>query len=414
MRYIVNHREKYFYQLISFSLVVCNSHAADVSSVTSLFQNSDNSKLTSITAISVATVNSNLKSYKLTSDVALGSGGGSTFVNGEILTTGGFKSIASKMSDQVSKLSTKTDASPQLEYIETLKESQGDSMAVLTTKKNLQLASASAYAAAANAAFVLKKAEKTAFESCTNSIVAAVKACEPIESVANELDKSLDDLIAARESEAPSAAGMSSTKSAKGQVQTKIESLKSKLQAESTSYDNQAESALKQQRMSEAQEYKAKSSACKEAISPLSQCSSLGKLLDENESYGNTVVITQTLKIINKTFFKTFFEAILPTAEAEAMSSIFGMGAETVGAFGSISSSLGAKVDSFILSPKKRAMIWGTMAKLSNVAADSTQVMIDQVEDNSIKTNQLIDKIKSTNVPFYKKFLTNLFKLLNQ
>lgn len=409
----MNRRGKCFHQIIPFAILVFDLQAADINSVTTFFQNSDNSKLTSITAISVATVNSNLKSYKLTSDVALGSGGGSTFVNGEILTTGGFKAIAGKMSDQVSKLSMKSGASPQLEYVETLKESQADSTAVLTTKKNLQLASATAYAAAANAAFVLKKAEKTAFESCTGTIVAAVKACEPVESTANDLDKALDDLIAARESEAPSVAGLSSTKAAKSQVQTKIESLKSKLQEEATSFDNQAERAMKQQKITEAQEYKAKSNACKEAISPLSQCSSLGKLLDENESYGNTVVITQTLKIINKSFFKTLFEAFLPTAEAEAMSSIFGMGAESVGAFGSISSSLGAKVDGFILSPKKRAMIWGTMAKLSNVAADSTQVMIDQVENNSIKTNLLIDKIKSTNIPFYKKFLKNLANTAN-
>jgi len=382
-----------FIYLVLYQL---NVDATSVENVAAIFNNSESAKVTTVTALSAGSVNASLGKYKMTSDVVMGASGGSTFVNSEILTTGGFQAMENDLISKVSKLSGKENVSQQFEYVGSLKQSINDSVLVLQTKKNLQLVSATAYEAAATTAFALKKAEKAAFEKCAEPVRQALKACEPVESEVEQVDQAIDKLISARESEVNSTSGYSQSKSARSQLKEAVSTLENKLDEESNNFKNKSEEAMKEQRVSEAADFQQKSESCKSAIEPLKACEDLEKILEEDESHGAIPVIAETLNGFDshqKNFILNFF---ISTAEAESMSAMLGMGNVSAGAFGTVSKTLSTKVDQFILTPKKRAMVWGMMAKLSHMAANSTQTMIDQLESNGQKTDKLMETFKST------------------
>ena len=372
----------------------------------SMMSTSEDAKISSITMDAVGAVTSHLSKYKMTADVQLATSGGAAFVKGESITAQMFDQVGDDLAAQAEELGTgdKAAEAQGKGYLSSLKSSYGDTSDVLSVKKYFQESAATAYTAAAAAALEMSKREMTEIEKCQKPVSDAFKACEPSQKSADSVEKALQDVVLARSDDSKSIEGAEHSKTKRLLTAEKLTALKADLVKSATQYESDAAMATSAENIPEAEELTEKATKCTQASTPLLACDKLMKMIDDDEVFGTLTLIGQNsptklftpIKSLekNKSYLNNILNLFFPEARADLLSSLLDMGPETSAAFVVITTNLGDKVDSLLLSPTKRVIIWELLARLATMSAEATQHEIDQVEESARKTNKVIEKLE--------------------
>lgn len=392
---------------------------------------SDTNILNSITMLAVGLIATRLYKYKMTTDIALSAAGGLAYIYGEVSSTGKFKELKNDLQIEVEGLSGGQQNQAQVDYLRGLKKSYTDASDILKEKKTLQLASATAFASAAVVGLVMEKMEKAAFDACTSEVAKAQMACSnrlALDPAFQQLGmyihsyKSVRRVAAAREWPESSERGNQNVKQQRIKMDQNVESLSTYLTSEVALALNTATYSTPP--TSDA----TLMVACQPATSSngiKTACMKLSKLLEENESsaagafngsswvydssflqklFEPTFITSAEDSRINPNYFEKLINLAMPKAEASSMGLMLGLGGAAAGfVLNNLAPALGATVDEFLLTPSKRAIVWGALGAITLMASQSTQAEIDKIDVNTKKIDKIlngfqVNQIKKSNI----------------
>jgi len=368
----------------------------------------DDDMMSSITMIAVGFIASRLYKYKLTTDMMIAAAGGAAFIYGEIATTKSYKEIAEDMAVQITNRSDNKKDEKQIESLKKLKASYEEAKKSIGTKKTMQLTAAAAFAAAGLAAIFLKSSEEAAFNACQAALTAGASTCPGGGSAAaTTANTTLTSHRAAREAPKPTSAGAAESKSFDTALTTEVSSAVA-------GFQSTASIALASTPVGTAL-----AAACQAAAAEVQVCNAVPgvKMTTETISAAGSVIefdtyfnkneigipnllkrpptlITVHEPRINKNYFEKLIEMAMPKAHASMMNLLLGGGGAAAGILLSTVSSLGPMVDTYLLTPMKRGIIWGVLAGLSFMASQASQKQLDKIEENIKKIDQLIAELE--------------------
>ncbi|MBC7540634.1 MAG: hypothetical protein H7281_17570 [Bacteriovorax sp.] len=169
-----------FITFLSSSLVMLHAQEVDPGGA-----KKNENLIDSLTMTSVAMLAKNLKSYTQVGDVAAASGGGDSFISGDVLNTTKTQNVDAKAIDG---LKGSAPDQGQMDILKDLRSSLKTAYDASVKKRSLQNSASEAFASAGAAAKKLAEGEKTQEKKCTSALEAALTA------VANSVNQKCSDL----------------------------------------------------------------------------------------------------------------------------------------------------------------------------------------------------------------------------
>lgn len=366
-----------------------------------------------------------LYKYKPTMDIMLAAAGGAIFIAGEVLAFFKLKEVVKGMEVQITRDKNGNVNKEQIESIERLKESYVQAKKTANMKKTLQMAAAAAFAAAGALAFKMTVKDLASLKSCNTGIMAGLKVASAVKPVC----KGLASNPSTASQGAKCFAELAACTSAVNGYKSSVMSYELGRQATGPSlpglkYVVATESTL-------TSTLSGLSSTCKQYTSgmaaPVRACQSLVPNNAQGESGGTGLVtpiannnIFKNLPEIYKQEFlkqniseRLFTNAVdknildqnnlflkvvdlfFPQAKAEIFSAMGIASKAAVGFLFKTSATIGPAIDTFMLIPKKRAIVWGTLSGLTAVATASTNKVIAEIDSNIEKIDAILKSMYS-------------------
>ncbi len=404
---------KLIYKTLLISVLSCSLMTMDFTSKGIIFSDlraetvktdgvKDSDMMATLTMTTVGLLTSRLYTCKLSTDMLVAAAGGAAFVAGEILSTIKLRKVMKDLETEISRDKNGNINREQIAALERLKKSYEEAKATAGTKKMLQKAAAAAFLAAAAIAYTLDSTEKTMFQACKGTLTAEGAACLNLGSVTGPNIGVLQSLELGRLIPKPSATGkateeanMAAEKAAQATTTATASTLASTYSATcSTVYGSWACPFAKTCAAAPPKV----SAACDAIMPTLSQTSGFCPAAlsltasTTNSDYFNMAMTPKNPALMlsmilgNKLFSPAQADLFTPLGIASSAAISFLM---------MTSKTLGASIDSYLLAPMNRAIIWGVLSGLTFAATASTDNVIRKIEANIMKIDVILNSMNS-------------------
>ncbi len=349
----------------------------------------DNDLMATLTMTVVGVIASRLYKYMPpTTDVMLAAAGGAAFLGGEILSTFKLKEVMKDMETEITRDKKGNINKEQIEALERLKKSYEQAKKTATTKKNLQMVAAAAFAAAGVAAITLKSSEMLAIQGCNAALVTAQTACPLGGTAAAAPIATLAALTGSREIPKPSMAQAPEEKATLALFNTELGGLSASLAAAAGTYSSNPKTA-------------ALAAACTAQQASIKVCAAVTTVLSTTTSSGifgglftdiNRMLPHAHLAAIpaEKSLLEKFVGLFVSDSHAALFSALGIASSAAIAYLFATSATLGPTVDTFLFTPMKRGMVWGVLAGLTFAATSATNNVISKIESNIQKIDAIL------------------------
>jgi hypothetical protein len=377
---------------------------------------SDADLMGTLTMTVVGTLASRLYTYKMTTDIMLAAAGGAIFLGGEVLAYLKLKTVMKDIETEITRDDKGKIDQKQIEVLEKLKQSYAEAKNTASTKKNLQMAAAAAFAAAGIMAYTMAAGDMAALTTCTTGVTTGLSTVSAMNATCSALTagtytaaagalcyQEVNSCIAtitayqtalmshemARQATTPSLPALT-TDTATGGTLTGL------LTTVNTACIGYAAAG------------QASAASCTPLVPKEVISSSGGVMLVYNQIqkhpmfknlYNDSfkeqkIVKSQESKnpLWNKYLTKTL-NFIMPEAHAELFSAMGIASSAAISYLMMTSATLGPTVDIFMLTPRNRAMVWGVLAGLTFAATSATDSQIQKIEENISKIDAILHQM---------------------
>lgn len=387
----------------------------------------DKNLMGTLTMTAIGFLASRLYRYKMTTDIMVAAAGGVAYIAGEIMATSKLKEVMKGMEMEITrdKKTGKIDQQ-QIEALQKLKKSYEEAKKAANTKKMLQMAAAAAFAAAGILAFTSATAEESAFMGCQAAGTAAqgggLATCKT-----SSMATCAGQCAGATMGYAACYAACNQPKQlACTSCSTTIGTKMSKMTAHKTTREAPAPSAagLAQDTAQIAADKAMDASLTGACATPeskpmsatvISGCQPFYPLVQTNNSGATPIVLVDLAPTFapmsQEKRMSTYASWFTPKDEkglAAQLSNLFisdahaglfdpvGIASSAAIAFiMATSTSLSMTVDTFLLTPRKRAIVWGVLAGLVFMASTATDNVIKQIDENIKKIDAILNSLNS-------------------
>lgn len=355
----------------------------------------DGDLMATITMTSIGLLTQRLYMCKMTTDMMIAAAGGALFIAGEILATLKLKKVMKDLETEITRTKDGKLDQKQVEALEKLKKSYEEAKNTANTKKMLQQAAAAAFAAAAVAAYMQVAQEKAAMVACKAAMTTAGTTCLNLSPMTTANAGVLASLFGTREIPKPSNAGMT--------AQTTLEASE---KAAETATSTTATTLATSYSATCATVYGAWAcpfaTACAAAPAEVAAaCAPITPILKVTSGvcpaalsvYNN--FSTPSRYYANVYGPKLFIVGILSrmlgeNARAEMFSPLGIMSSGVISILMATNASLGPTIDSYLLTPMNRAIIWGVLGGLTFAASSATDNQIAKMDSNIQKIDNIL------------------------
>lgn len=355
----------------------------------------DGDLMSTLVMTGVGLIASRLFTCKMTTDMMLAAAGGAAFIAGEILATLKLRKVMKDMETEITRDKNGNIDQKQIDTLVRLKESYQKAKDTATTKKNLQMAAAAAFAAAAVSAYMLYTTEQTALQTCNTALATASASCTAAFTA--------------------SCAGAGATcyypfQTGAAQATANVAPISNQAIMSLTPGQSAAKMAAdKAMDATNKAALTTMTTQCPAASPGMTACTAMATLNLTTKGY-----CPAPLALSQATFSKTFiaqnlYTPIAPPKEkfnlfksifmSDAKADLFsplgiasGLAIKYVLA---TSKTLGMQIDMFLFSPMNRAMTWGVLGGLTFAASSATSNQISKIESNIQKIDSLINGMRS-------------------
>ena len=360
-----------------------------------------------------------LYTYKPTTDIMLAAAGGAIFIAGEVLAFFKLKKVIKGMEVQITRDKNGNINKEQIESIERLKKSYEEAKKTANVKKTLQMAAAAAFAAAGLMAYKMTISDVEALKSCNAGIMMGLKAAQGV--------KAQCKILSANQSTAPEGARCSAEL---GLCTTAVNAYKSSVMGYELGRQATGPSLgkLKFVNVTESQLSSSLAglpSTCNQysavMASPVSACNALVPNNIQGESGGAGLITPiasnniyknipdiykqefikqniserQITNIIENNLLEKTLDLFFPQANAEIFSAMGIASKAAILYLIKTSATIGPAIDTFMLIPQKRAIVWGVLAGLTATATMSTNKVIAEIDSNIEKIDTILKSMYS-------------------
>ncbi len=385
----------------------------------------DKNLMGTLTMTVVGVLAKRLYKYKPTMDIMLAAAGGAIFIAGEVLAFFKLKKVMKGMEVQITRDKIGNVNKEQIESIERLKESYVQAKKTANVKKMLQMAAAAAFAAAGVLAFKMTVTDLASLKTCNTGIMSGLKASSAVKPVC----KGLASNPSTASQGAKCFAELAACTSAVNGYKSSVMSYELGRQATGPSFPGLKYVTTTESTLTSA--LSGLSSTCKQyttsMAAPVRACQSLVPNNVKGESGGTGLVtpiasnniyknlpdiykqellkenindrlFTSTIDknvLVQDNFLMRVIDLFFPKANAAAFAAMGIASKAAVGFLLKTSATIGPAIDTFMLIPKKRAIVWGTLAGLTAMATKSTNNVIAQIDSNIEKIDAILASMYS-------------------
>ena len=379
----------------------------------------DEGLMATLTMTAVGFIAARLYKYKMTPDIMVAAAGGVAFLAGEVLAASQLKKVAKDLETEIKRDKNGKIEQAQIESLEKLKKSYQEAKKTANTKKMLQMAAAAAFAGAGVMAYFFTAQEDAAFLTCNTTVTAAVggglgtcitasqascigpqyAACAPpLVAICNSCATTISSFHAKRSEhkvtrEVPIASLPGLTKDI---AQVAIE--KGSIAAITAACASPQAAPMGKAANGACQPWAAAYPVNNSAGSPVMD--NFGSI--ENQFMKSILTKhgpTSIAHIIknDKSLMEEIMNMIVPSANASLLSPMGIASSLAIAFVMATSTSLAMTVDTFLLTPRKRAMVWGVLAGLTFMASQATDQAIQKIDQNIQKIDQILNYMYNLN-----------------
>jgi hypothetical protein len=358
--------------------------------------------VSSVTMAAVGLVASRLYTYKMTTDVMIAAAGGAAFIFGELKSS-------KDINDETFQITRRSDGkvdNAQMEAVQKMKSTLEATKKGIETKKTMQTVAAVAFTAAAAAALLLTSSVELAKEACLDANKTMDSSClatcgttpaslaggNGAVKAANVSKVATDAKITA-----PTATQKTTDTASKTALTAQDTSTVSAIAAVAATCSANAAAADTASGGAATIKANADIAKCNAAYATQNAACQAWVSVDEtSQAYGGFLNTVDVQKKINPNFFESLISLVIPTAHADMMTLLFGVGGVAAGVM--LKGELGVYVDTWLFTPLKRAAVWGVLAGLSFVARQGSQDNIDELTRQIAKLDAIIAAMRNNGV----------------
>lgn len=363
----------------------------------------DNDLMSTLTMTAIGVLTQRLYMCKMTTDMMLAAAGGAAFIGGEILATIKLRKVMKDLETEIKRDKNGNIDQKQIETLEKLKQSYVEAKKTAGTKKMLQQAAAVAFLAAAAMAYMQVAQEETLKAACTASLIAAGSSCPGLVQ-APATAGLMETLFGTRIIPKPSNAGMA--------TQTTQEAAEKTSEAGTTAG---AGTLAAKYAATCALPYGAGAWACPLATACAAapatytaQCTAVMPVLKVTTGFCPASLTVMdyvrehkispffaNIKNPNFIIFNLMTKMFMQDARADLFSPLGIASSVAISYLLTTSATLGPMIDSYLLAPMNRAIIWGVLAGLAYGAASATDNVIAKLDSNIKKIDAILNSMYS-------------------
>ena len=343
---------------------------------------SSTNMMATLTMVAVGVIASRLYSYKMTPDIVLAAAGGAAFLAGDIIAFFKNKSVMKDLETEILRDDKGNLDQKQIESLEKLKQSYEAAKDTANSKKTLQMAAAAAFAAAGIVAYTTAATEAGLTGACMTAIgtaqaamatclgiatpaaaypptsvpaAATVTACSACAAALPIIQASYIAHLLGREALLPSLGGLTKSSTERAAINAK------------------------------------KIAGCEAPAPAMGTFPPAGATAVAAVTAARTACVpADAAEIVNES---SGVPSLLITglAAGTGLLSTMGIAASLAVTFVLMTSTtLSLKLDMMLLTPKKRAIIWGVLAALSLAASMAESSEIGKIESNIAKIDRIL------------------------
>ena len=385
----------------------------------------DKNLMGTLTMTVVGVLAKRLYKYKPTMDIMLAAAGGAIFIAGEVLAFMKLKKVMKDMEVQITRDKNGNINKEQIESIERLKTSYEEAKKTANIKKTLQMAAAAAFAAAGALAYKMTVTDLASLKTCNTGIMAGLKVSNAVKpvckglasnpSTASQGAKCFAELAACttavngykssvmgyelgRQATGPSLPGLKFI----NVTESTLNSSLSGLQSTCKSYTSAMAAPVQACKALVPNNVKGESGGAG-LVTPIVNNSIFKDLPDiyKQELLKQNISEVDFKSVVDKKLFvpdsliTKAIDLFFPKADA-AIFAAMGIASKAATAFIlKTSATIGPAIDTFMLIPKKRATVWGTLAGLTAASTMATNKVIAQIDSNIEKIDGILQSMYS-------------------
>lgn len=363
----------------------------------------DQNLIATLTMTTIGLLTSRLYSCKMTPDMMIAAAGGAGFIGGEIIATLKLNNIMKGLEEEIVRDLNGDINKEQVESFKRLRKSYEGAMKIANIKKMLQQAVSAAFLAAGVMAYTLIAKEEAAFLACELALMGpTVNACPGLAASATATTGMLLNLKEKRWLPAPSAQGAAVEKANLVAEKASEKTFQSQAMALSASYSATCATPGGAWACVPAAQCKVANQAIPAAcvtITPTLSASSgfcpAPLSVSQRGSELNKVLMSPKFPILLLPYLLN--ELMAPNAEAALFTPLGITAAVAVSFIILTSKTLGTEIDTFLLAPKNRAIIWGVLGGLVYYASTATDNVIKKIESNIKKIDEVLNSLHKLN-----------------
>jgi hypothetical protein len=363
----------------------------------------DSNLMATLTMTAVGLLASRLWTCNLTTDMLIAAAGGAAFIGGEVLSFIKLKEVMKDIETSIERDKKGNINQEQKAALERLKKSYEEAKETAEFKKTLQQAAAAAFAAAAVVAYTFVATETTMFAACKEAISLAGTTCVGLAPAAGTTISLLLNLETGRWIPTPSAAGKAAELAADGTEKvgqaTQAANATTLAASYTTTCGTVAGAAACPLIEPCAAAPAAVTTACAPITPTLSQSSGFcpASLVVNNSPQNFTPnELYASHNSVRLTILNLLAHAFSPNEARADLFSPMGIASGLAIKFLiATSTTLGPTIDSYLLAPMNRAIIWGVLAGLTFAASSATDNVISQIDSNIQKIDAILNGMNS-------------------
>ena len=352
----------------------------------------ESSMMATLTLTAVGLLTTRLYSCKLTTDMLVAAAGGASFIAGEVLSTLKLKKVMDNIETSIERDKKGNVNNEQKMALARLRMTYLEAKETAQTKKTLQQLAAVAFATAAINAYTMEGAEQIANASCTSALTSAATSCASLASklAAGTYTAPLAPPVASGGAQLGAIAGVQATNVQLSHIPSPSSAAVAADTAADTSLlaSNKAASAL-------CTFGTAADVACGTAIALKKSTRGFCPVpvaISQNELKQSMKELFARANSIQSDTnrFSQLLNILIPQAHADLFSPLGIVASGAIGFLLATSKTLGIQIDSYLYSPRNRALVWGMLAGLAYMATTATDKVIGDIDSNVAKIDGII------------------------
>lgn len=393
--------------------------------------------MATLTMTAVGLLASRLYKAKMTTDIMLAAAGGAMFIAGDIMAVFKNKEVIKDLETQITRNDDGKIDQKQIETIEKLKQSYMAAKDTATTKKNLQMAAAAAFAAAGISAYMMAATETSLAATCALGINAGIAASVGVKAICNTHTTSAATHMAAFNACCSASGGCCPSEQAESMRETaeaaacnkEETACTAKLGVDSslvTTYLSTREVPSPSASALAADTSKATAIETSVSLSPVTcskyastmatieaagQCGAMAALGNAQNSGAPPIALgskidlqkilypNQKLQLedpktyITSNYFEKILNMAFPVARADLFSPLGIASALAIKFVLATSTTLSTTLDLNLLIPKRRAIAWGILSGLSFAASTATGAELEKIQSNIDRIDAILNSM---------------------